>query len=116
MKSTLKVKISYWLWKLAKQFGLVCVSVIVLVCSGCINCIVRHSPKSPCIEGVYQCTRMAAAGSLILACPHMMSDAPSHGLCAENIVTIPLGIVAFCVDVPCEVVLDTVCLPYDIFR
>ena len=92
------------------------IALVSLMCGDCINCIVRHSPREPHITSVYQCTRMAAAVSIVMACPQMMSDAPSHGFEAMNLLTIPCGIVFFCVDVPCELVLDTVCLPYDIFQ
>lgn len=86
-----------------------------LILGGCVNCYTRFPTTNERIERVYQCSREAAALSVIIAFPQMMSDNPSsHGFMWENIFTIPLGCVCM-LDAACEAVVDTVCFPYDYF-
>lgn len=84
-----------------------------LILGGCVNCYTRFPTTNERIERVYQCSREAAALSVIIAFPQMMSDNPGDGgFMWENIFTIPLGCLCLC-DAACEAVIDTVCLPFD---
>lgn len=85
----------------------------VLILGGCVNCYTRFPTTNERIERVYQCSREAAALSVIIAFPQMMSDNPGDGgFMWENIFTVPLGCLCLC-DAACEAVIDTVCLPFD---
>ena len=44
--------------------------------------------------------------------PQVMASGGHEVFIPENIISIPCGLVCMC-DVPFEVVLDTICLPYD---
>ena len=84
-----------------------------LILGGCVNCYTRFPTTNERIERVYQCSREAAALSVIIAFPQMMSDNPGDGgFKWENIFTVPLGCLCLC-DAACEAVIDTVCLPFD---
>lgn len=84
-----------------------------LILGGCVNCYTRFPTTNERIERVYQCSREAAALSVIIAFPQMMSDNPGDGgFMWENIFTVPLGCLCLC-DAACEAVIDTVCLPFD---
>lgn len=89
-----------------------CVALLLCMC-GCVNCYTRFPTTNERIERVYQCSREAAALSVIIAFPQMMSDNPGDGgFMWENIFTVPLGCLCLC-DAACEAVIDTVCLPFD---
>lgn len=84
-----------------------------LILGGCVNCYTRFPTTNERIERVYQCSREAAALSVIIAFPQMMSDNPGDGgFMWENIFIVPLGCLCLC-DAACEAVIDTVCLPFD---
>ena len=86
---------------------------IAIVC-GCVNCYTRWPTTSEKITMVYQCSREAAALSVICSFPQMMSDCPSNnGFMLENIFTIPFLGLPCAVDALCEACIDTVCLPVD---
>lgn len=87
---------------------------LALALTGCVNTLLTRNPYSnEKVQRVYQSTTMAAAGSFIIMFPQMMSDAPSmHGFDPLNILTVPIGLLCFC-DVPLELAVDTVCLPFD---
>ena len=87
------------------------VFVIVCMC-GCVNCYTRWPTTDERIDRVYQCSREAAALSVIVSFPQMMSDGPSRGFMWENIFTVPLGCLCLC-DAAVEACIDTVCLPVD---
>lgn len=87
------------------------VSVIACMC-GCVNCYTRWPTTDERIDRVYQCSREAAALSVIVSFPQMMSDGPSRGFMWENIFTVPLGCLCLC-DAAVEACIDTVCLPVD---
>ena len=87
------------------------VFVIVCMC-GCVNCYTRWPTTDERIDRVYQCSREAAAPSVIVSFPQMMSDGPSRGFMWENIFTVPLGCLCLC-DAAVEACIDTVCLPVD---
>ena len=79
---------------------------------GCVNCYTRWPTTDERIDRVYQCSREAAALSLLVAFPQAMSDGPSRGFMWENIFTVPLGCLCMC-DAAVEACVDTVCLPVD---
>jgi len=83
----------------------------MLLC-GCVNLYTRCPWTDERIDRMYQCSREAAALSIIVAFPQMMSDGPSRGFMWENIFTIPLGCLCLC-DAAVEACIDTVCLPVD---
>lgn len=95
---------------LAKKLLMVCVS---LLAGGCVNLYTRWPTTDPRIETCYQCTREAAAISVIVAFPQAMSDGPSRGFMWENIFTIPFLGLPCAVDAVCEACIDTVSLPVD---
>ena len=94
---------------------LIVISGAALLLAGCANMITVRNPFSDDrVQEVYQCTRMAAGASVVVAFPQMMSDCPSeYGPQLYNILTVPLGVLCFA-DAICESVVDTVCLPFDI--
>ena len=83
-----------------------------LILGGCVNCYTRFPTTNERIESVYQCSREAAALSVLIAFPQAMSDGPSRGFMWENIFTVPLGCLCLC-DAAVEACIDTVCLPVD---
>lgn len=87
------------------------VAAVVCVC-GCVNCYTRFPTTDERIERVYQCSREAAALSVLVAFPQMMSDAQHDAYIWENIFTVPLGCLCLC-DAAVEACIDTVCLPID---
>lgn len=87
---------------------------IAITLSGCINCYTRFPTSAPRIERVYQCSRQAAALSIVASFPQMMSDCPSdNGFMWENCFSIPFLGLPCAVDAVCEACIDTVCLPFD---
>ena len=89
------------------------VASVVMFCGGCVNCYTRFPTTDARIEEVYQCSRQAAALSLVCAFPQMMSDRPGdNGFMWENVFTIPIGCIGLC-DTACEAAIDTVLLPID---
>ena len=87
--------------------------IAVAALCGCVNLYTRFPTSDERIESVYQCTREAAALSVIVSFPQMMSDCPGDGgFMWENIFTVPLGCLCLC-DSVCEACVDTVCLPFD---
>lgn len=88
-------------------------AAVALACAcGCVNCYTRWPTTDERIDRVYQCSREAAALSLLVAFPQAMSDGPSRGFMWENIFTVPLGCLCMC-DAAVEACVDTVCLPVD---
>ena len=84
------------------------------LCCGCINCYTRFPTSAPRIERVYQCSRQAAALSIVASFPQMMSDCPGdNGFMWENCLSIPFLGLPCAVDAVCEACIDTVCLPVD---
>ena len=83
-----------------------------LACGGCVNLYTRCPGTDEKITQVYQCSREAAALSVIVAFPQMMSDGPHDAYIWENTFTIPLGCLCLC-DAAVEACIDTVCLPVD---
>lgn len=79
---------------------------------GCVNLYTRCPWTDPEIMSVYQCSREAAAMSVLVAFPQAMSDGPSRGFMWENVFTIPIGCVGMCFAVG-EACIDTACLPVD---
>lgn len=89
------------------------VASVVMFCGGCVNCYTRFPTTEARIEGVYQCSREAAALSLICAFPQMMVDSPGKsGFMWENVFTIPIGFIGLC-GTACEAAIDTALLPID---
>lgn len=84
---------------------------IVCIC-GCVNCYTRWPTTDERIERVYQCSREAAALSVLVSFPQAMSDGSSRGFMWENLLTIPIGCLCLC-DAAVEACVDTVCLPVD---
>ena len=87
--------------------------VAFCVCCGCVNCYTRWPTTDERIDRVYQCSREAAALSVIVSFPQAMSDGPSRGFMWENLLTIPFLGLPCAVDAVCEACIDTVCLPVD---
>ena len=98
--------------RMSRFFRIFCVGAL-LACAGCVNIYTRFPTTDERIERVYQCSREAAALSVIVAFPQMMSDCPDeYGFRPMNVLTVPLGCLCLC-DALVEAVVDTVCLPYD---
>ena len=96
------------LWK--RVFPVVAVSCVC----GCVNIYTRWPTTDERIDRVYQCSREAAALSVICSFPQMMSDNPGKsGFMWENIFTIPFLGLPCAADAVCEACIDTVCLPVD---
>ena len=101
-----KIVLGEW-WR--KIFPVV---VAMFVC-GCVNLYTRWPTTDERIDRVYQCSREAAALSVLVAFPQMMSDCPGdNGFMWENIFTVPVGCLCLC-DAAAEACVDTVCLPVD---
>ena len=98
-------------------FALVVVLAIVAVsalCGGCINCYTRWPTTDEKIVRVYQCSREAAALSIVAAFPQVMTDAGHpEPFMWENIFTIPFLGLPCAMDAVCEACIDTACLPID---
>ena len=92
--------------------GAIIASIGVSLMTGCVNLYTRCPGTDEKITQVYQCSREAAALSIIVAFPQMMSDAPHDAYRWENIFTVPLGCLCLC-DAAVEACIDTVCLPVD---
>jgi len=93
--------------------GLTAIAMAALLC-GCINLYTRFPTTDARIERVCQCSREAAALSIVCAFPQMMSDSPGdNGWMWENLLTIPFLGLPCAVDAVCEACIDTVCLPVD---
>lgn len=96
-----------------KRFQLVTLCALAML-AGCVNCYTRWPTTDERIDRVYQCSREAAALSVIASFPQMMSDGPGdNGFMWENIFTIPFLGLPCAVDAVCEACIDTVCLPVD---
>ena len=80
--------------------------------SGCMNLYTRCPGTKQRIESIYQCSREMVPLSYVVMFPQVMSDSKSDTFYAENLLTIPLGVLCFG-DAACEAVIDTVCLPFD---
>lgn len=87
-------------------------AVLCAALSGCMNLYVRVPWTGARIEEVYQQTRMAAAGSMLVAYPQLMSGSGDGTVKWWNCLTVPLGCIFFC-DAAVEAAIDTVCLPFD---
>ena len=86
----------------------------VAALSGCVNCYTRWPTTDERISSVYQCSREAAALSVICSFPQMMSDAGNaDSFMWENIFTVPFLGLPCALDALCEAAVDTVCLPVD---
>lgn len=90
------------------------IALSLMFVAGCMNLYVRCIDKDEKIHDIYQCTKHTAAFSYVVMFPQVMNPAGSHGFIAANILSIPVGCLCF-VDVACEAVVDTVCLPYDVY-
>ena len=89
------------------------IAMAAMLC-GCINGYTRFPTTDAKIERVYQCSREAAALSIVCSFPQMMSDCPSdNGWMWENLFTIPFLGLPCAVDAVCEACIDTVLLPVD---
>ena len=95
-----------------RKFHIAMLALAALLCGGCVNCYTRLPMTATRIERVYQCSCAAAALSVLVAFPQMMSDGPSRGFMCENIFTVPLGCLCLC-DAAAEACIDTVCMPID---
>ena len=64
------------------------------------------------ITDTYQCTMEGIAWCSFITVPQVLNPGPMewHWL---NIVSVPVGVCCFVVDVPIEFVCDTLCYPYD---
>ena len=82
---------------------------------GCMNINARICDKGGATIEPYFCTVSAAEMCYIIAIPQTMAP-ERHGFMALNILSIPLGLCCFVVDVPLEAVCDTLCLPYDWYQ
>ena len=92
-------------------------AIIGLVClCGCMNFNARVRDKSNAVIEPYSCTAAACSFCYVIAVPQVMADTAGCEFEAMNIITIPIGLCCFAVDVPLELVCDTVCLPYDVYR
>jgi hypothetical protein len=94
-----------------KRFQIVTLCALAML-AGCVNIYTRWPTTDERIERVYQCSREAAALSVIVAFPQMMGDGPHDAYIWENTFTIPLGCLCLC-DAAVETCIDTVCLPVD---
>ena len=81
---------------------------------GCVNVYTRSPFTQPKIEDTYQCTKEAAAFSIVVMFPQCMSPSGSPGFMPENLITIPFGCIGLC-DTICEACLDTVFYPADAY-
>ena len=87
---------------------------MLALCGGCLNMYTRAPWTEPEIVSVYQCSREAAALSVICSFPQMMSDAGhDDAFMWENCLTIPFLGLPCAADAICEACLDTVFLPVD---
>ena len=80
--------------------------------SGCMNLYTRCPGTPREITSIYQCSREMVPLSCVVMFPQMMSDSSPDAFYAENLLTIPLGVLCLG-DAACEAVIDTVCLPFD---
>ena len=80
--------------------------------SGCLNIYLRCPGTEAKAHDIYQCTQAGAKLSYVAMFPQMLALDSHDGLCAANILTIPIGCLCF-VDVALEGVVDTVMLPID---
>ena len=89
------------------------IAMAAILC-GCINGYTRFPTTDAKIERVYQCSREAAALSIVCSFPQCMSDNPGDGgFMWENCFTIPFLGLPCAVDAVCEACIDTVLLPVD---
>lgn len=104
-----------WFGWLCGLMTLIFVGAVVCMLGGCINMYERFPTTAPRIEGVYQCSRQAAALTVVGSFPQMMSDSPStsNSFMWENLISIPFIGLPMAVDTVCEAVIDTACLPVD---
>lgn len=104
----------YILRRLCYFLAGVAVGAMLSALCGCINCYTRFPTSDTRIERVYQCSRQAAALSIVAAFPQVMTDTGHpEPFMWENIFTIPFLGLPCAVDAVCEGVIDTVCLPVD---
>lgn len=95
-----------------KRFQIVTLCALAML-AGCVNIYTRCPGTDEKITQVYQCSREAAALSILCSFPQAMSDGPSRGFMWENLLTIPFLGLPCAVDAVCEACVDTVCLPVD---
>ena len=104
----------YILRRLCYFLAGVAVGAMLSALCGCVNIYTRWPTTNEKIERVYQCSREAAALSVLCSFPQMMSDAGNaDAFVWENILTIPFLGLPCAVDAAVEACVDTVCLPVD---
>ena len=84
---------------------------LALLC-GCCNINYRLLGGTPDVIKPYECTSEAIAGCTFITVPQIVNPGPLE-LCWLNVVTIPIGVCCFVVDIPLELICDTICWPYD---
>ena len=91
-------------------------SILALCClallCGCCNINYRLLGGTPDAVKPYECTSETIAGCTFITVPQIVNPDPLE-LMWINAVTIPVGICCFVVDIPLEVICDTVCYPFD---
>ena len=87
---------------------------LVAIC-GCATINNRVFHENPTALEPYQCTSEAIAGCTFITVPQIVNPGPLE-LQWLNIVTIPIGVCCFIVDVPLEFICDTICYPYDKYQ
>ena len=82
-----------------------------LLC-GCANIHARLIDQSGGHLEPYECTQNAIVFCTFITVPQVVGPEKFewHAL---NIITVPIGICCFIVDIPLEVICDTICYPYD---
>ena len=90
---------------------LIAIGLLCLTLAGCINLYTRCPGTDDIIENTYQSTCKSMGAAYVVAFPQTtMGWEPS--IESENLITIPFGLLVLC-DTPFEVVMDTVCWPWD---
>lgn len=89
----------------------ICMFLMMIILSGCMNLYVRCPFTDEKIEQTYQCTKETFVFSYVVIFPQVMSP-NGPNFVVENFVTIPIGCLFF-IDVACETAIDTVSWPID---
>ena len=94
-----------------KQLILALLTTCLCGCATINNRVFNESLYSPFTEP-YQSTSEAVAGCTFITVPQIVNPGPLE-LCWLNVVSIPIGVCCFIVDVPLEAVCDTIWYPFD---
>ena len=90
---------------------ILCCLTLIFGCANINNRVFCESFNAPFTDP-YQSTGEAIAGCTFITVPQIVNPDPLE-LMWINAVTIPVGICCFVVDIPLEVICDTVCYPFD---